>query len=258
MLDIIRTPRWTKNDRIPYDSNQFQNEKYCGYQLRTGKVQSIIIHSTNGTVGSSFEGEVNFLVESRDVSAHYLIAKDGRIVEMLDPSAYCAWHAGLPRSPMFSNQNSVGIENHYSPGEGEWPIPMKNALTNLTNELMRVFSLSKSAVETHRNIAIPIGRKIDPSGFADVPFYSWRDTLTGTNNPAAVLTKKVRWNTVVRLRPSRLSPVVMQVQQNSTLELRSKCVDEQAIFIAGTNIWYEVVSINATTIGYIHASGLIL
>lgn len=140
--------------------------------------QTIVIHTTNGRYNSSYASEAGFLYASYNVSAHYLVGKKGQITRFLDPRIHRAWHAGVVVSQRWNNNNSIGIECHYTPGEGAWPVVMKQALTDLVRQLMIAYNIKViTNIDTHRKIAIPIGRKIDPSGFNDTEFYAWRNTL---------------------------------------------------------------------------------
>jgi N-acetylmuramoyl-L-alanine amidase/Mannosyl-glycoprotein endo-beta-N-acetylglucosaminidase len=137
---------------------------------------SIIVHSTNGKVNSLYASEANFLLHSRDVSAHFLIGKDGRITQYFDDIAkYRAWHTGAVRDPIFNNNNSIGIECHYTPGETKDLPLMQAALTDLVQWLLANYIIAD--IQTHRNVAIPVGRKIDPSHISDVDFYIWRTRM---------------------------------------------------------------------------------
>lgn len=148
-----------------------------GYQLRGASPTSIIIHSTsNSRPGTSFEGEATYLLESADVSAHFLISKDGRIIRFLEPRAYQAWHAGMCLE-QWSNAKSIGIELHTSVGETPTAV-QREACAWLCRELMREFQIGVALVDTHRAVARPIGRKSDPAGWSDADFYAWREQLS--------------------------------------------------------------------------------
>jgi len=147
-----------------------------GYQARGGSVPiSIIIHTTNNKRATTFDGEAIYLRDAAGVSAHFLIGKDGRIVQFLDPLEWQAWHAG-ECLPAFLNARSIGIEHHVSVGEA-WTVAQRDACTWLVQHLMRVYSIGPALIETHRAVARPRGRKSDPEGWQDAAFYTWRATL---------------------------------------------------------------------------------
>lgn len=148
-----------------------------GYQAR-GNVapSSVIIHTTNNRrKNTSFAGEATFLRDSSAVSSHFLIGKDGRIVQFLDPVRWQAWHAG-ETLPAFLNARSIGVENHVSVGE-TWTALQHEACTWLVRTLMAAHRIPSELIETHRAVALPKGRKSDPAGWDDLAFYSWRATL---------------------------------------------------------------------------------
>jgi len=161
-----------------------------GYSRRTiTRPTSMVIHTTNGNKGSSFAGEARFLRNSPDVSAHYLIGKSGQIAEILPPS-WQAWHAGVARSG-YSNNQSIGIECHHAVGE-TWPLAQIAALTWLTRMLMDTYTIPLERIETHRAIALPAGRKVDPSDWSDSEFYAWRQGLDSAPQDAQVIGIKPR------------------------------------------------------------------
>jgi hypothetical protein len=140
-------------------------------RVKSPQEYTIVIHTTNGRQGSSFQAELSFLLTSPDVSAHYLVGKDGRIVETL-PVALRAWHAGRASKPEYSNNYTIGIEQHYTPNEPNIPI-LKTTTYDLARHLMIAHRIKD--VVMHRTIAVPVGRKIDPSNFTDSEFEAWRE-----------------------------------------------------------------------------------
>jgi N-acetyl-anhydromuramyl-L-alanine amidase AmpD len=147
-----------------------------GYGVRAGGIKptSIIIHSTNGNKGSTFEAEANYLKNSHEVSAHYLVGKEGQIAQILPPDLM-AWHAGQAKTE-FQNLYSIGVENHHAVGDA-WTVVQFQALTWLTRQLMAQFTISIPMIETHRYAALPPGRKSDPDDWSDKSFYAWRGAL---------------------------------------------------------------------------------
>lgn len=156
-----------------------------GYSPRPRLPTSVLIHSTNNpNKNTFFTAEAKFLFEAATVSAHFLIGKDGKIVQFLDPATISAWHAGATK-PGFGNALSIGIELHHSAGDPPYPIAQIDALTWLVRELIDRFKVPLSLIETHRAIALPKGRKSDPSDWSDLDFYRWRARLE-TPAPAPV------------------------------------------------------------------------
>lgn len=158
-----------------------------GYGRRATAPTSVVIHSTNNkNPNTFFTAEAKFLFESPNVSAHYLVGKAGQIAQFLNPGTKEAWHAGGQQQsgawtakPDFSNPRSIGIELHHSIGDPPYPEPQIAALTWLVRELMLKFQIPLSLIDTHRAIALPKGRKVDPSDWTDASFYRWRAQLEG-------------------------------------------------------------------------------
>lgn len=156
--------------------NYDKSKRGSGYDRRTSGVKpsSMIIHTTNGNYGSSFRGECQYLYESNKKSTHYIVGKQGQIEELLHP-IWRAWHAGATIDG-YSNNQSIGIECHMTQGEA-WTNAMREALTWLVRRLMTDYGIPTSRIDTHRRVALPIGRKTDPVHWSDAAFYQWRDAL---------------------------------------------------------------------------------
>lgn len=156
---------------VSYDKRKSCELKQ-GYDIRPNEPwKSIIIHTTNGKIGTSFESEAGYLQRSKDVGAHFLVSKDNRIATIV-PLTHQAYHAGIVLNNMYGNKYSIGIEVHYTPGEGEWTPYMYNALTWLVKTLPGV------PIKTHRGVAFPSWRKKDPSGMTDTFFTFWSNNIT--------------------------------------------------------------------------------
>lgn len=149
-----------------------------GYSARPQNINptTIVVHSTNGNRGSSFEAEARYLRDSLEVSAHFLVGKAGQIAQILDPGLR-AWHAGECLTA-WENDYSIGIECHHAVGD-DWPQAQLDSLTWLVRDLMRRYRIAPAGIETHRRVAIPGPdiRKHDPSDWPDEMFYVWRSGL---------------------------------------------------------------------------------
>ncbi len=266
---IIDKTTYNKAARIPY------NPKVpCGYQPRpTGRldIRAIIGHTTNGKIGSTFHQEAEYLANSRKVSAHYLVGKDGRIAQILDPLLYLAYHAGCVKSTAFSNLFSVGIEMHNTPAEGHITVAQQESFWWLVNELRIHFNIQRQYIETHRNVAVycrdhplagRLGRKIDPSGLSDGEFYTKRDMLYLIPPQAVYKVKAASVN--VRQSPgiedNNIAGVLYygDVFTSSVLKL-----DENGQYINGVNTWAHVTHGESRGkvvdgLGFVNTSNLIL
>lgn len=170
-------------------------------------ISTIVIHTTGGRKGSLFEQELNFLLHSRRVSAHFLIGKEGQVAQIL-PIDFIAWHTGPTiNDKQYGNAVSVGIECHLTFGES-WTTKMHNALTELCKRLVR--ELDIKYIVTHRKIAP--GRKIDPLYWSDDSFEAWANDLLMIKQNISILGKT----------KDKLSYIINLVKQRST----NKKIDE--------------------------------
>lgn len=94
------------------------------------------------------------------VSAHYLIVRDGTIVQLVDERAR-AWHAGESRwgASFDINSESIGIELDNN-GRDPYPQTQIDALLSLLSDLRQRYRLSPANFLGHSDVA-PL-RKVDP------------------------------------------------------------------------------------------------
>lgn len=236
-----------------------------GWDYRQGAIpKSIIIHTTNGQRYSSYKSEANYIYTTPKISAHYLIGKQGQITQFLNPLTMRAWHAGAVNDPRFNNNNSIGIECHYTPGEGFWTEQMRQALSWLVQMLAKKHLIAlPELVDTHRRVAIPKGRKIDPSGFEDAEFYVWRNRLFEV--PKTI--PYIRYKVIVANARVRTSPqinatnIVGSVSKGDVIESEATKVDEHLQYIDGINTWVHVTRAThdgkrIDGLGFVHSSNL--
>jgi N-acetylmuramoyl-L-alanine amidase len=103
----------------------------------------------------------------REVSAHYLIARDGTIFQLVDERAR-AWHAGASRwgADADINSSSLGIELDNN-GHEPFPEAQIAALLALLRDIERRYHIPAANVLGHADVAP--GRKVDPS-----PYFPWK------------------------------------------------------------------------------------
>lgn len=189
-------------DKVTYNKTRRGVGKGWDYR-RNASPKTLIIHTTNGNKGTYFDNEARYIYYSNVISAHYLVGKRGEVVQFLDP-ALRAWHAGAVFDARFNNNNSIGIEVHYTPGEGAWPSAMYNSLLELSRELVKTYRITNiELVERHRYVAVPKGRKIDPSGMSDAEFFAFRSKLFTVESP-----KLIQYRVIVDVANVRTSPQV--------------------------------------------------
>lgn len=240
-----------------------------GFDRRTSgvKPKTLLIHTTNGRIGSSYDAEADFIYNSTAIKSHYLVGKKrNQITQFLDIQ-YRAWHAGAVNDNRFNNNNSVGIENHYTPGEGAWPFEMHQNLDDLVRMLIKDLNItSPEFIETHRKVAIPKGRKIDPSGFPDAEFYLWRARLFEDKKPPFTRYIVIKPEVNIRTSPSIPihnpdSNIVGTLVKGDVFESEALKVDEYGIYVHGINTWAHLTrgttrgkSVN--NLGFVHTSNL--
>lgn len=247
---------------IPYDPN-----RPCGYQPRSSRLtgyRSLIVHTTNGRKGTTLHAEAQYIAYSRDISAHYLIGKQGEIIQFLDPRFYIAYHAGCVKATAYSNIYAAGIEMHNTPTEGHITDAQFYALDWLTRKLLADLNIQAANVETHRNVAVfcgttMLGRKIDPSGFPDSEFYAWRKTLF----PAVVYRVINPKGVYIRQAPKvDIDNVAGVLLYNDTFIGGDIKDDENGQYINGTNKWVHLKygtsnGVPVDGLGFVHMSNLI-
>jgi len=235
-----------------------------GYDLRTKDRNplSILIHTTNGAKGSSYLSERNYIYMSDKITAHYLIGKEGQQTQFLDPYIYRAWHAGAVNNALFNNNNSIGIENHYTLGE-QWTLLMHNSLTVLVKELCVRYSITSSdKIERHRTVAIPKGRKIDPSGFLDEEFIAWRESLFSVEKPISIIYKVISDTVNIRSSPHIAKDnIVGSLSKGDIFESIATKIDENGTYIHGINTWAHLTKgvhndKAVDGLGFVHISNL--
>jgi hypothetical protein len=147
-------------------------------------IRAILVHTTNNPQGNTlYPSEARFLRDSPDVSIHYVVSShDDTIVQVL-PDTFVAWHSGDCADNDYQNPTSIGIEIAWAEGQGHLPQQAVDNLTFLVRELLRRYPWIKK-IDTHRNQAVPRGRKSDPAGMDDATFARWRDSITA---PAAAI-----------------------------------------------------------------------
>lgn len=134
----------------------------------TEAVNYLVLHSTCMATNDIEECIRLFQKRESQVSSHYIVAKDGRIVQMVRETDR-AWHAGLTDWRGISDMNScsIGIEMaHRDQDErDDWPDAQMAAVAHLLADIRLRHRIPNDQVVFHSEVAAPKGRKTDPRDF---------------------------------------------------------------------------------------------
>ncbi len=140
------------------------------------KPELVVLHYT---AMESCEGACAWLCNpASEVSAHYLIDRDGTVIQMIDEPMR-AWHAGAGgwRGKGDVNSRSIGIELANT-GAEPYPEPQMRSLEGLLSAILMRWNIPAAGVIGHSDMAP--GRKIDPG-----PRFDWqRLALQGLARPS--------------------------------------------------------------------------
>jgi N-acetylmuramoyl-L-alanine amidase len=126
--------------------------------------QYVILHHTSNPTAA--QALATLTDPERMVSAHYLVARDGTIYQLVDERDR-AWHAGTSRwgSDTDINSSSIGIELDNT-GFEPYPAAQLEALLALLADIEARHGIPRANFLAHGDVAP--GRKVDPS--ADFPW----------------------------------------------------------------------------------------
>lgn len=133
-----------------------------GERRGIGAPDMIVLHYTGMATG---QGAEDWLADPRSqVSSHYLVHEDGRVVQMVR-EADRAWHAGVSswRGAEDINSRSVGIEivnPGHTLGYLDFPQQQITAVIELCHDIAVRHAVAPERILAHSDVAP--GRKIDP------------------------------------------------------------------------------------------------
>ncbi len=136
----------------------------CGpRKLGIEKPDMVVLHYT--AMGSAEDAICTLCDPEKQVSAHYLIGRDGRAVQMVDETLR-AWHAGAGRWAGCDdiNSRSIGIELD-NDGSSPFSSALMDTLERLLGEILKRWDIPAHHVIAHSDMA-PL-RKIDPGARFD-------------------------------------------------------------------------------------------
>jgi N-acetylmuramoyl-L-alanine amidase len=131
-------------------------------------VDVVVLHSTCMPTNETQETVRLFQTPESQVSSHYVVGKDGQVVQMVS-EADRAWHAGVCdwRGRTDVNSCSIGIEivhRDQDPSD-TWPDAQMEAVALLLQDIRTRHAVPDANVIFHWECAVPQGRKTDPVGF---------------------------------------------------------------------------------------------
>jgi hypothetical protein len=130
---------------------------------RTMAWDTVVLHHTGGGLESS----LNTLTSpTSGVSVHYVVAENGDIYE-LAPLNLVTWHAGesMWHGRRTVNLFSVGIEIvNRGDGDDAYEPDQLKSVAWLLRKFKNENSIERANVTTHKAVAVPQGRKVDPVG----------------------------------------------------------------------------------------------
>jgi N-acetylmuramoyl-L-alanine amidase len=143
------------------------------------KPNYVVIHYT--AQDSAAQTLRTFTLVKPQVSAHYVVAKNGKVYHMLNDYMR-AWHAGVAKWGNVTDMNScsIGIELD-NKGNEPFTTQQMNSLLALLTQLKRTYNIPTANFIGHQDIAPP--RKADPGKYfpwqqlAQKGFGYWADTV---------------------------------------------------------------------------------
>src|SRR5699024_9678783 len=128
-------------------------------------IQSVICHHTAGPKSGN-SPSLNVVAYGRPglsgPLAQLFLARDGTVYLV---AAGVSYHAGRVSSSRYANSHAIGIEaeNTGLSNDSPWPAHQVDAYAKLCKALIKEFGLSTSRVRGHKEVAVPRGRKPDPT-----------------------------------------------------------------------------------------------
>lgn len=143
------------------------------------KPNYVVIHHT--AQNSAAQTLKTFVTSSTQVSAHYVIGRDGKINHMLNDYMR-SWHAGVGKwgNETDLNSSSIGIELDNNGSEAFSDLQI-NSLVKLLGALKKTYNIPVANFIGHSDVAP--GRKVDPSAkfpwkiLAQKGFGLWYDEI---------------------------------------------------------------------------------
>ncbi len=146
----------------------FADESVPGVPFRAGRhytpssyrtIRYVVLHTIEGTA----EGAVSWFRNPRsEVSAHYIVAKDGRLIQVVREKDI-AWHAGN----WSYNRHSIGIEHEGYADRNTWTDAQYAASAALTRAICDRYGIPKTRAHIIGHDEVPGATHHDPGRFFD-------------------------------------------------------------------------------------------
>lgn len=136
-------------------------KNYLPGRRKNSQISAIVIHYT---ASMGIEGTISWFKNPiAQVSAHYVIGRDGRVVQMVRDED-TAYHAGRSELAGVANVNyfSIGIEL-VGTGDSGFTDRQLASLYSLVEVLVSRYKIKPERVVGHLHVSP--GRKIDPDGY---------------------------------------------------------------------------------------------
>jgi N-acetylmuramoyl-L-alanine amidase len=132
------------------------------------KIDTIVLHHTDSTGPAQDIGRY-FQTRRSQVSSHYVVGKDGVIVQPVADDKR-AWHAGRSayKGQQDVNNFSLGIEMvNRGDGNDVYTEAQYESMAKLVAWMMQTYRIPLERITGHKDVALPRGRKVDPSANFD-------------------------------------------------------------------------------------------
>lgn len=183
------------------------------HHARSKPVLGLVLHATAGSFASALSWLINPVAR---VSAHYLIDKDGRTLQLV-PEERAAWHAGksawpsLPQVEGSLNDCTIGIElANLNTGRDPYPEAQYAACLHLSRQIVARHQIAARNIVRHLDISP--GRKNDPRGFP------W-DRFLAQLDDDDIDRYRARYFAYVRPSPSLRSRHTAEIQRRQVVQV---------------------------------------
>lgn len=220
---------WQDQPEEPVISTYFSSPNR--WQGRGGNpINALVLHATAGPFTPSLHWLMN---PNAQVSAHYLISKEGIIFQLVDETDR-AWHAGKSYWKGWTslNHNSIGIELvNQNDGLDPYPEEQVARCCWLARQIVRRYDIEREMLTTH--YLISPGRKTDPRGF---PLEAFRDSVY----LASVDLKEELTRATFEAMNIPYNPGAAFVRKAAELGLGAPLSSEQEIEVGGQTYVYQI------------------